>query len=108
MVNAQTLVIVDKDGNRITYDVSKVDSVTFQQTPPSFTVYEEPATPPEGGQNPTDPNQDKTTYTFDNVQSLAGDPNFLFAHPDTVYVDTTAPSATRGFAILAELPIPTR
>ena len=87
MVNAQTLVIVDKDGNRITYDVSKVDSVTFQQTPPSFTVYEEPATPPEGGQNPTDPNQDKTTYTFDNVQSLAGDPNFLFAHPDTVYVD---------------------
>ena len=87
ILNAQTLVIVDKDGNRITYDVSKLDSVTFQQSPPSFTIYEEVSSPSEGGQGPTDPNQDITTYTFDNVQSLAGDPNFLFVHPDTVYVD---------------------
>ena len=87
ILNAQTLVIVDKDGNRITYDVSKLDSVTFQQSPPSFKIYEEVSSPSEGGQDPTDPNQDITTYTFDNVQTLAGDPNFLFVHPDTVYVD---------------------
>ena len=26
-------------------------------------------------------------YTFDNVKGFAGEPHFLFAHPDTVYVD---------------------
>ena len=46
MLNAQTFVVVDKNGNKTTYDVSKLDSVTFQQNPPSFTVYEETTTEP--------------------------------------------------------------
>ena len=29
MLNAQTFVVVDKQGNKTTYDVSKLDSVTF-------------------------------------------------------------------------------
>ena len=87
MLNAQTFVVVDKNGNKTTYDVSKLDSVTFQQNPPSFTVYEETTTEPtQGGETPAEPKQEATTYTFDEVQSIAGDPKFLFAHPDTVYV----------------------
>ena len=96
---AQSFVVVDKNGNRKAFDVSKLDSVTFQQDPPAFTVYEnkqeEAATPSEGGGNPgsgTDPapdelDQEVTTFAFDEVQSLAGNPDFLFSHPDTVYVD---------------------
>lgn len=87
MLNAQTFVVVDKNGNKTTYDVSKLDSVTFQQNPPSFTVYEETTTEPtQGSETPVEPKQETTTYTFDEVQSIAGDPKFLFAHPDTVYV----------------------
>lgn len=37
---AQSFVVVDKHGNKTAYDVSKLDSVTFQQTPPGFTVCE--------------------------------------------------------------------
>lgn len=96
---AQSFVVVDKNGNRKAFDVSKLDSVTFQQDPPAFTVYEnkqeEAATPSEGGGNPgsgtdpapDEPDQEVTTFAFDEVQSLAGDPDFLFSHPDTVYVD---------------------
>ena len=73
---AQSFVVVDKHGNKTAYDVSKLDSVTFQQTPPGFTVCE--GTPQETSK--------KTTYTFDNVQGFAGNPEFLFAHPDTLYV----------------------
>ena len=40
VATAQTFVVVDKNGNRVSYDVSRLDSVTFQQTPPGFTVYE--------------------------------------------------------------------
>ena len=47
-----------------------------RQTPPGFTVCE--GTPQETSK--------KTTYTFDNVQGFAGNPEFLFAHPDTLYV----------------------
>ncbi len=87
VATAQTFVVVDKNGNRTTYDVSKLDSVTFQQTPPGFTVYEEASpSPSESGETPAEPTQETTTYTFDAVQSLAGDPSFLFSHPDTVYV----------------------
>lgn len=85
VATAQTFVVVDKNGNRTTYDVSKLDSVTFQQTPPGFTVYEEASSSTsEGGENA--PKQETTSYTFDAVQTFSGDPDFLFAHPDTVYV----------------------
>ena len=86
---AQTFVVVDKDGNRIKYDVSKLDSVTFQQTPPAFTVYEAVTNGTEAGQGQGQEGhaQEVTQYTFDNVKGFAGDPNFLFTHPDTVYVD---------------------
>ena len=85
---AQTFVVVDKNGNRTTYDVSKLDSVTFQQNPPAFTVYEntEDAADPADPTNPDEPQQEVTTYQFDEVQSLVGDPKFLFAHPDTVFL----------------------
>ena len=87
VATAQSFVIVDKQGNKTTYDVSKLDSVTFQQNPPSFTVYEETEPEPsQGGETPAKPKQEPTTCTFDEVQSVTGDPKFLFAHPDTVYV----------------------
>ena len=87
VATAQTFVVVDKNGNRVSYDVSRLDSVTFQQTPPGFTVYEvvSPRSS-EGGETPEEPIQETTAYTFDNVQSFSGDPDFLFSHPDTVYV----------------------
>ncbi len=96
VLRAQTFVVVDKSGNRTTYDVSKLDSVTFQQTPPGFTVYDnsesstgsaEEGEEPGPGQEGGEPNPTGTSYTFDEVQSFSGDPNFLFSHPDTVYVD---------------------
>ena len=102
VVMAQTFVVVDKNGNRVTYDVSKIDKVTFQEDPPGFTVYEnvdEPTSgsgqgndpgqgsdPGQGQGNPEEPVQEVTTFTFDEVKSFSGDPDFLFVHPDTVYV----------------------
>ena len=94
VATAQTFVVVDKNGNRTSYDVSKLDSVTFQQTPPGFTVYDNAETsntgddgdPGQGG-NDDEPTQTVTQYTFDEVQTLSGDPDFLFIHPDTVFVD---------------------
>ena len=38
VATAQTFVIVDKNGNRINYDVSKIEQITFQEDPPGFTV----------------------------------------------------------------------
>ena len=95
VATAQTFVVVDKNGNRTTYDVSKLDSVTFQQTPPGFTVYDNSETstnttetgedpdPSQGGEAPT---PTVTSYTFDEVQTFSGEPSFLFSHPDTIYV----------------------
>ena len=40
VAKAQTFVVVDKQGNKITYDASKIDKVTFQEDPPGFTVHE--------------------------------------------------------------------
>ena len=88
VATAQTFVVVDKNGNRTTYDVSKLDSVTFQQSPPGFTVFDNSEQTNEEGQGEggNEPTPTVTTYTFDEVKSFAGDPDFLFAHPDTVYV----------------------
>ena len=44
MVTAQTLVVVDKNGKKVAYDVSKIDSVTFQNATPGFTLHEQEAT----------------------------------------------------------------
>ena len=38
---AQTIMVIDKDGNRIPYDPAKVSSVDFQVSPPGFTVNHE-------------------------------------------------------------------
>ena len=96
MANAQTFVVVDKNGKSTTFDVSKLDSVTFQQDPPAFTVYEnveettsgsgQGSDPGQGQVTPEEPVQEVTTFTFDEVESFKGDPDFLFVHPDTVYV----------------------
>ena len=69
---AQSIIVVDKDGNRVPYDPAKVTSVEFQTTPPGFTV-----------------NHDKgfDLYLFDQVMSLRGNPNYVFVDPETVKVD---------------------
>ena len=99
MVSAQTFVVVDKNGNKTTFDVSKLEQITFQQDPPGFTVYEskdvtqDPSQDEGGDPDPgTEPGEETqvvetTAFTFDEVQSFAGEPDFLFSHPDTVYVD---------------------
>ena len=101
MVQAQTFVIVDKNGNKITYDVSKIEQIKFQDNPPAFTVYEvkdeaqKPEDTEEPGQEPTEPTEpvvEQTTFVFEEVQSFSGEPDFLFSHPDTVYVGADAES----------------
>lgn len=97
VASAQTFVVVDKQGNKITYDASKIDKVTFQDDPPGFTVHEvkeesagteNPGTGDPGtGQGQEEPIVKETTFAFAEVASFSGDPDFLFAHPDTVYVD---------------------
>lgn len=69
---AQTIIVVDKDGNRFPYDPTKVSTVDFQTTPPGFTVNH------TGGSD---------LYLFDKVQSLKGNPNFVFIDPETVNVN---------------------
>ena len=98
VASAQTFVVVDKQGNKTTYDASKIDKVTFQDDPPSFTVHEvkdEPANAeepgsgteePGSGQGQEEPVVKQTSFAFADVASFSGDPDFLFAHPDTVYV----------------------
>ena len=72
VATAQSIIVVDKDGNRIPYDPAKITSVDFQATPPGFTVNF------DGQQH---------LYLFDQtVRSLKGTPYFLFANPDTVKV----------------------
>lgn len=87
---AQTFVVVDKNGNRIAYDVSKLEQITFQTDPPGFTVYEvkeeSAAEDPDAGQGGEEPVIEETQYTFEEVQTFSGDPDFLFSHPDTVYI----------------------
>ena len=97
VAKAQTFVVVDKQGNKITYDASKIDKVTFQEDPPGFTVHEvkeeSSGTEHSGTGGPgTGQGQEgsfvkETTFAFAEVASFSGDPDFLFAHPDTVYVD---------------------
>ena len=97
VAKAQTFVVVDKQGNKITYDASKIDKVTFQEDPPGFTVHEvkeessgtedSGTGDPGTGQGQEEPIIKETTFAFAEVASFSGDPDFLFAHPDTVYVD---------------------
>ena len=68
---AQTLMVIDKDGNRIPYDPEKVSSVDFQVSPPGFTVNHEVGS---------------DLYLFDNVQSIKGLPDYLFVDPKVVHV----------------------
>ena len=108
-VTAQTFTVIDKSGNKRTFDVGKLDSITFQQDPPAFTIFEnvesetpekptvpsDPTEPnePTGPEEPTEPTepttptQEITTFLLEDVLSFSGDPDFLFTHPDTVYVD---------------------
>lgn len=68
----QTIKVVNKQGQATTYDVSKLDSVTFQSATPSFTIYT---------------NDSTAQYQFSNVRSIQTDGKYLFAHPDTIYVN---------------------
>ena len=104
---AQTFVVVDKKGNRFVYDVSKLKKVTFQQNPAGFTVYdsseqskrsaeaEQSAGEPEqGGQQGGEQEPTITSFNFDEVQSFKGEPEYLFAHPDTVYLGSETETFT--------------
>lgn len=85
-VMAQSFIIVDKNGKRMPYDVSKLDSVTFQMTPPGFTIYDK-----SQKSNIEDGQLSTTTikeYSFEEVSIISGEPNFLFSHPDTVFIDS--------------------
>ena len=99
MASAQTFVVVDKNGNKVSYDVGTLKSVTFQTSPAGFTVTDNAektkgkededqgqGDPGQGGGEQTEPIPTVTTYTFDEVESFSGDPSYLFVHPDTVYV----------------------
>ncbi|MBQ8949489.1 MAG: Ig-like domain-containing protein [Prevotella sp.] len=68
---AQTIMVIDKDGNRIPYDPAKVSSVDFQVSPPGFTVNHEVGS---------------DLYLFDKVQSVKGLPDYLFVDPKVVHV----------------------
>ena len=69
---AQTIVVIDKDGNRIPYDPSKVTSVEFTTTPPGFVIN----------------TKEKTIqYAFDSMTSIQGYPNQVFVNPETVSVE---------------------
>ena len=67
----QTIMVIDKDGNRIPYDPAKVSSVDFQVSPPGFTVNHEVGS---------------DLYLFDKVQSVKGLPDYLFVDPKVVHV----------------------
>ena len=68
---AQTIMVIDKDGNRIPYDPAKVSSVDFQVSPPGFTVNHEAGS---------------DLYLFDKLQSFRGMPDYLFVDPKVVHV----------------------
>jgi len=68
---AQTIMVIDKDGNRVPYDPAKVSSVDFQVSPPGFTVNHEVGS---------------DLYLFDKVQSVKGLPDYLFVDPKVVHV----------------------
>lgn len=72
MLHAQTIKVVGKQGQTTSYDVSKLDSITFQSATPGFTIYG---------------NDSTAQYTFDKVSSLNSSGDYLFAHPDTIYVN---------------------
>ena len=71
VATAQTIVVIDKDGNRVPFDPTKVTSVEFQTTPPGFTVKHD---------------KGDDLYNFDKVLGLRGNPNFVFVEPETVSV----------------------
>lgn len=66
---AQTIIVVDKDGNSVPYDQSKVTSIEFQATPPGFTVNQQ---------------NGSVQYLSENVRSLQGNPNYVFVYPGVV------------------------
>lgn len=71
MTMAQTIKVVNKQGQATSYDASKLDSISFQYGTRGFSVHSGDST---------------DTYTFDKVTNLSVDSRYLFAHPDTVYV----------------------
>ena len=71
MTMAQTIKVVNKQGQVTSYDASKLDSISFQYGTRGFSVHSGDST---------------DTYTFDKVTNLSVDSRYLFAHPDTVYV----------------------
>ena len=85
MVTAQSFVVVDKNGKKTAYDVSKIDSVTFQNATHGFTLHEQRSSSADGQ---TTINGKSTSYNFEDVQNIFGDTEYIFANLDTVYVDS--------------------
>ena len=78
-VMAQSFIVVDKDGNRICYSAEEVSSVEFTSNPPGFIINK--------GASPH-------IYIFDQVRSAEGLPDYMFAMPDTVYLDANGGTFT--------------
>ena len=68
---AQSIIVVDKNGNKTSFDPAEVESVEFWNNPPSIIVNKY---------------ADTRQFTFDKIRSVTGLPNYLLVHPDTVYV----------------------
>ena len=76
---AQTIKVVNQQGQTISYDASKLDSVSFQRGTPGFTIHA---------------GSTSASYAFSQVQSLKAGSQQLFAHPDTMYVSDRAQKFT--------------
>ena len=68
---AQTIKVINKQGQTTSYDASKLDSISFQYNEPGFTVHSADSA---------------ATFLFSEVTSLKSDSRHLFSHPDTVHV----------------------
>jgi hypothetical protein len=77
MVTAQSFVVVDKNGKKTAYDVSKIDSVTFQNATHGFTLHEQRSSSADGQ---TTINGKSTSYNFEDVQNIFGDTEYIFAN----------------------------
>ena len=67
VATAQSIIVVDKKGNRTIYDVEEITSVDFQTKKPGFTVKKQ---------------DEAIKYTFNSVQKIQGNPNVLFPNPE--------------------------
>ncbi len=70
---AQTIIVVDKDDNRVPFDPAKITSIEFQTTPPGFVINK---------------GDEIINFTYDVTKSILGNPNHVFVDPEMVNVNS--------------------